>query len=87
MRPKDKDKGGTSIPPNEMTENLDWLKKLLAAITKIKSHKQRPNLERITQTMRHLYSSAPDDVFCNLQHHVCIFLIFIYYYYLCINFI
>ncbi|KAK3894177.1 hypothetical protein Pcinc_002034 [Petrolisthes cinctipes] len=57
--------GGSSLISSE-----EWLQRLLTAIAKIKSQKQRPNLERITQTMRQLYTVSPDIVVTNLQAQV-----------------
>ncbi|KAK4308421.1 hypothetical protein Pmani_019895 [Petrolisthes manimaculis] len=57
--------GGSSLINSE-----EWLQRLLTAIAKIKSQKQRPNLERITQTMRQLYTVSPDIVVTNLQAQV-----------------
>ncbi|KAK8722069.1 hypothetical protein OTU49_012463, partial [Cherax quadricarinatus] len=84
MGPKDQDRGGggstgggssasaggsnSSTAPTVTSE--EWLQRLLAAITKIKSQKQRPNLERITQTMRQLFTVPPDLVVTNLQAQV-----------------
>ncbi|XP_045599275.1 uncharacterized protein [Procambarus clarkii] len=60
--------GSSSSTPSVTSE--EWLQRLLTAIAKIKSQKQRPNLERITQTMRQLYTVPPDMVVTNLQAQV-----------------
>lgn len=80
MGPKEKDRGdGTSNggsrqdkggknPSNDPYD--DWGHMLLSAIAKIKYQKQRPNLERVTQTMRQLYCKSPQEVIHNLEIQV-----------------
>ena len=81
MGPKDRDRGGGGGGGSSggggdgsscLLSSEQWLHRLLAAISKIKSQKQRPNLERITQTMRQLYTVPPDLVVANLQAQVSI---------------
>merc|ERR1712142_47984 len=66
MGVKDSDGGGSSGGPG----NDVWLKRFLGSIARIKSQKQRPNLDRICQTMRQLYSANPGDVVTQLQIQV-----------------
>ncbi|CAL4066385.1 unnamed protein product [Meganyctiphanes norvegica] len=66
MGVKDSDGGGGSGGPG----NDVWLKRFLASIARIKSQKQRPNLDRICQTMRQLYSANPGDTVTQLQLQV-----------------
>lgn len=88
MGPKDRDRGGggggggsssgggggggSGSGSSCLLSSEEWLHRLLAAISKIKSQKQRPNLERITQTMRQLYTVPPDLVVANLQAQVSV---------------
>lgn len=76
MGPKEKDRGsGAGTTSSEhlspVSESFEkWHRWLIAAITKIKNQKQRPNLERITQTVRQQHSVSPEEVLTNLQVQV-----------------
>lgn len=71
--------GGGGGGGSPLISSEEWLQRLLTAIAKIKSQKQRPNLERITQTMRQLYTVSPDLVVTNLQAQVSYSTFILYY--------
>ncbi|KAK7074863.1 Histone acetyltransferase kat6b [Halocaridina rubra] len=70
MGPKNKDHGGGGGGGGGDGSPVSfdvWRQRILSAIAKIRSQKQRPNLERITQAMRQW---PPDVVITNLQAQV-----------------
>lgn len=67
---------GSSSSSTTTVSSEEWLQRLLTSIAKIKSQKQRPNLERITQTMRQLFTVPPDLVVTNLQAQVRPFIVY-----------
>ena len=68
-----KEKSGGNSAPSASGSNADlerWRKRIIAVIEKIKSQRQRVNLERLTQNIRIAHSISPQDFLLKLEAQV-----------------